>query len=399
MSDYRVWIRFIVERVITSVSGAAVSGCLLAGCISNTHPVYNVSQLAPLYMDDAVLTSEDVSARIPTPDLLAITPAMKDWVKTYGGNRRNQKQRLINLHESFRSKGMLGLQYDPFGDGTASEVFQRGTANCLAYANFFVAMAREAGLKARYHSLEVRPQWTRMGERIAVRLHVNVLVITRDGQQYMIDVDPLESRDITASRTLKDADGAALYHNNIAMTALAEDDLETAWLNGAKALQLSPNMGHLWVNMGAIYRMSNQYDSAEKSYFRALQLDTKDRSAMNNLVVLYDKMGRNKERNYWRERVERYRASNPYYYAWLGDKAGEAGDLQQALGYYEQALALRPDDSGLLHSVGILHYKLDDFDNATVYIERAIDEASLKADVDTYRFHLEAARREQIAVH
>ncbi len=120
---------------------------------------------------------------------------------------------------------------------------------------------------------------------------------------------------------------------------------------------------------------------------------------MNNLVVLYDKMGRDEERNYWVERVERYRTSNPYYHAWLGDKAGAAGDLQQALGHYEQALVLRPDDSRLLYSVGIIHYKLDDFDSATVYIERAIEQAKLRTDVDAYRLHLEVVRREQLAAH
>ena len=399
MTDHSILTKFVLGRLPTISGGVALALCLLGGCASSGPPAYTVAELSPLYLDDTVLTFEDVSARTSTPDLLATTPAMNDWVRTYGGNRTNEKQRLVNLHQSVKSESMLGMQYDPFGDGTASEVFHRRTANCLAYANFFVAMAREAGLNARYQWLEVRPQWTRMGERVAVRLHVNVLVITRDGQQYMVDIDPLESRDITGSRTLKDADGAALYHNNIAMTALAEEDLETAWLNGAKALQLSPGMGHLWVNMGAIYRMSDQYDAAEKSYFRALQLDSQDRSAMNNLVVLYDKMGREEEHSYWVERVERYRTSNPYYHAWLGDKAGEAGDLGQALSHYKQALALRPDDSRLLYSVGIIHYKLDDFDSATAYIERAITEAKLRKDVDAYRLHLEAVRREQFAAH
>jgi Flp pilus assembly protein TadD len=236
-----------------------------------------------------------------------------------------------------------------------------------------------------------------MGERVAVRLHVNVLVTTRDGQQYMVDIDPLQSRNITGSRTLTDAEGASLYHNNIAMTALAEEDLGTAWLHGVKALQLSPDMGHLWVNIGAIYRMSEQYDAAEKSYFRALQLDSDDRSAMNNLVVLYDKMGREEEHSYWVERVERYRTTNPYYHAWLGDKAGEEGDLQEALQHYERALALRPDDSKLLYAVGIIYYRLDDFDSATGYIQAAIGKAKLRADVDAYKFHLETVRKEQLA--
>src|SRR5690606_6007132 len=117
----------------------------------------------------------------------------------------------------------------------------------------------------------------------------------------------------------------------LAMEALATGELAAAWRQGVRALQFSPDMGQLWVNLGAIYRAAGQDGPAERSYFRALQLDEGDRSAMNNLLVLYQHQGREDEQAYWAARVARYRENNPYYHAWLGDQAGEAGDWDAAL--------------------------------------------------------------------
>ena len=151
------------------------------------------------------------------------------------------------------------MRYDPEAGGTARDAFHRGTANCLSYASLFVALAREAGLDADYQWLEVSPRWMRDGERVTVRLHVNVLVKLGQGEQFMVDIDPLESRDIAGSRQISDTDALALYHSNIAMNALADEHTEEAWLQAVRALQLSPGTAHLWVNLGAVYRFNGQH--------------------------------------------------------------------------------------------------------------------------------------------
>ena len=338
-----------------------------------------------------------MAARAPTPDLLATDQDMRDFVQLYSGAVRNNRQRLMMLHRAVKGAGTLNLQYDPSADGTAREVFRRGSANCLSYANLFVALAREAGLDAGYQWLEVRPQWTRMGERVMVRLHVNVVVKLGDGGQYMVDIDPLPSRDIAGTQQISDRDAQALYHNNIAMEALADDHLEQAWLHTVRALQLSPRGSHLWVNLGAIYRLAGQHREAESSYLYALQLDPWDRSAMNNLVVLYGIEGRQEDLDYWEVRVGRYRDANPYYHAWLGDQAAQRDDWRGAVQHYEQALHLLPDDSRLLYAAGMIHYQMDELAAASSYIKRAIKTATLRSDIETYQLQLDTVQAEQLA--
>ena len=66
------------------------------------------------------------------------------------------------------------------------------------------------------------------------------------------------------------------------------------------ALQLSPQMSHLWVNLGVVYRRADQHQAAEAAYLHALEVDSFDRSAMNNLMVLYDLLDREEEYLYWK---------------------------------------------------------------------------------------------------
>lgn len=377
--------------------GLVAVGAGLLACAGNPTGSHSVRDLAPLQLEGRSVAVEEVAARAPTPDLLALDPAMRDFVQRYTAGVQSSRQRLMMLHRAVIGAGTLDLQYDPLAEGSAREVFHRGSANCLSYANMFIALAREAGLDADYQWLEVRPQWTLLGERVLVRRHVNVLVDLGGGGQYMVDIDPLPTRDIAGTRQISDADAQALYHSNIAMDALADEELELAWLQAVRALQLSPKTSHLWVNLGAIYRRAGQHREAESSYLYALQLAPRERSAMNNLVVLYGIEGRHEEQAYWEERVAQYRDANPYYHAWLGDQAADSGDWQQALQHYQSARSLLPEDSRLLYATGQIHYRMQDLAGASDYLRRAIEAATLRSDIERYQRQLDEVEQRQLA--
>lgn len=368
-----------------------------AACASGPRPTAVVAQLTPLQLPEKSLVVAEVAASTPTPGLLQLDQEMRDFVARYAPPRGGARQRLLSLHEAVKGPGALALQYLPDADGTASQAFHAATANCLSYAHLFVALAREAGLEANYQWLEMRPQWTRLGERVAVRLHVNVVVRMPSGEKFMVDIDPLESRYVAASRLLQDRDAAALHHNNIAMAALAEGWLEPAWRHSVRALQLSAGLAPLWVNLGAVYRHAGQFAEAEKAWLQALELDAGHSSAMNNLVLLYDQLGREQELTFWRNRIERYRAATPYYHAWQGDQAAEAEDWENALVHYRRALKLAPRDNHLLYATGIIHFRLRQYEAAERLLQQAIAAATLVADIGHYRTQLRSVQRQQLA--
>lgn len=349
--------------------------------------------LPPLHWEDRVVGVAAVAARAPTPDLLAVDGDMRDFVERYTRGLPRGRARLLALHRAVRGPASLGIDYDPAAEGTAREVFHRRSANCLSYASLFVALAREAGLRANYQWLRTRPQWTLQGERVTVRLHVNVMVAAPHGDGFMVDIDPVPTRDVAGTRRISDRDAQALYHSNIAMNALAEGAVELAWVHSVRALQLSPGVPHLWVNLGAVYRYAGQLRAAEQNYLHALRLDSQNDSAMNNLVVLYGLQGREAERAHWEARVAEYRQANPYYHAWLGDRAAREREWRQARDYYARAVELLPDDSRLLYALGLAHYELDQPGQASGFIRRAIEQATLRSDIAAYETQLREVER------
>jgi Flp pilus assembly protein TadD/uncharacterized protein YceK len=369
---------------------------LLSAC-SSVPSVFDPAAVAPLqYAGQAFIPAEALAGEA-APDLLALDDEMREFVATYTGGIRNQRSRLMALHTAVVSPATLHVQYDPFADGSARQAFQRGTANCLSFANLFVAMAREAGLDARYQWIDLRPQWQRFGGRVALRLHVNVVVRSRNGEEFMVDIDPLRRHEMAGSHPLTDAEARALYHSNRAIAALSREEVVEAWTEALRALDLAPDMSHLWVNLGAIYRHAGQYTAAESAYFRALAEDNRDPSAMNNLVVLYEVTGRSDKQTYWVDRLTRHREQNPYHHAHLGDVAARENDWERAHRHYSEAVALQPDDSELIYGLAITEHRRGNFAAAERLILRAISKASFDVDQRSYRIQLESLKEERAA--
>jgi Tfp pilus assembly protein PilF len=358
------------DRCRTVVAVALITALLVA-CTSTNYSARPLTDIAPLQLRDHSITALQVQERVTTPDLLAVDQEMREFVQHHTAGVSQRRERLMALHRAIRFAASLGIDYDPLAEGTARETFHRRSANCLAYATLFIALAREAGLRASYNWVEVRPQWSRQGERLLLRQHINALVSLSPVEQYMVDIEPLPSRDIVGSRKLSDAEAAALYHSNLAMAALGDDETEQAWLHAVRALQHSPDTAHLWVNLGVIYRANGQHRDAEHSYLHALELDSEEGTAMNNLVVLYGIEGRHTESEVWAGRLARHRDRNPFYHAGLGDQAAADGDWSRAVHHYERALALAPDDSRFLLALSHSKAQLGESATASDYRQQA----------------------------
>jgi hypothetical protein len=51
----------------------------------------------------------------------------------------------------------------------------------------------------------------------------------------------------------------------------------------------------------------------------------------------------------------------------------------------------------LLYTTGLIYYRLDQLQEASTYINRAIATATLYSDINTYKLQLDAVRRKQLA--
>lgn len=370
---------------------------LLAACSHAPVTRSDLAALQPLHYQNTTYSPQAALQEAGSTDLLALTPEMKQFADRYIRVGNNDLMRLRLLHRSLRSSGMVGIEYDPHADGTAAQAFESGQANCLSYAHLFVALARYLGLRVRFQSLSLRPEWSRHGDRVALRQHVNVVVILRGNEKYMVDIDPVQRARVTKVEELTDEQAHALHDNNLAMTLLLRGELAGAWSHAVQALGQSPDTDYLWVNLGAIYRMAGQDAAAEQSYYTALHINPNSNPAMNNLMVLYDNRGEIEKAQLWEERVESHRKRNPYYYAHLAEVAWNEGHLEAALAYYMQALSRKKDDADLYFRVGKLYMSMNQPENGVRYVELAIKHARLVGEREAYEAYLDGINRDALA--
>ena len=387
-------LRALLWTLLRALLPLAVTG--LAACAALDKRAIDERDVPPLHVAGARYTLADARAR-PSPEVLALNDEMRDFVRRYTRDASNGYSALQSLHMAIKSPGGLAMRYEPFADGDARDAFNRGAANCLSYAHLFIALAREAGLKARYQWMELRPEWHRVGQRVFVRLHVNVQVKTRDANEYMVDIDPLSRSALVGARLMSDAEGLALYHNNQAIRALSDDRPAEAWLHVVKGLEAAPRLSPLWVNLGAIYRYTAQYAEAERAYLKALEVDGGERSAMNNLVYLYGQQQRKREAAYWLDRLSRHRERNPYYHASLGDRAMQEQDWDTAYKHYRKARGLQPEDGRLIYNLGLAEHYRGNARMAEKLIAQAIEKAPFRVEKERYRVHFDSIRRQRAA--
>lgn len=374
------------------VACLTVTGC--AG-VANTSPA--LGSLEPLRVGEQHLRVDQVNHRPSSAEVLALDDDMRAFVAKYGSQKLGRRERLLSLHEALRNPAMLPITYDADANGTAAEVFHSGRANCLSYAHLFVALTRAAGLQTQYHWMDVRPRWNRLGDHLAVELHVNILIHLSAREKLVADIDPLQPWQLTGSKKLSDTDALALHHNNIAMAALIDNDLESAWVNLLDALRLNPRISFLWSNLGALYRHSGQLKAAENSYLKALQLDAANHSAMYNLALVFGELGLTAKQAYWQGRIAKYQAGNPFYHAYLGDLAAGQGDLAAAINHYSTAVALQPGNSALLYSAASVYLKIGNLHAAERFFASAMESAALASDKAVYAAKLQDVRQQRMS--
>ena len=365
---------------------ACLAAMLLGACAHSPRNLPAVETLPPLHTPEGTLVAEAAISQTSTPDMLVMSDEMKEFVDRYVSG--TQRQRLLSLHRGLLSPAMAGISYDASADGTAAEVFHSGEANCLSYAHLFVAMARYAGLDARYLSTTLRPEWSRHGAQIALRRHVNVTVRLRNGEQYVVDIDPVSRERIASADVLDDEQAIALYHGNMAMDALLDKNLESAYAQALKAISLGEDLDYLWVNLGIVYRRAGQDAAAESLYRTALEINPQSRTAMNNMAVLYNTRGDVEQARVWEQRVMKRREQNPYYHYYLGEQAEEQGELEMALGHYLEAIALKRTESEFYFRTARLYLELQDREASRQYIEQAIEHSRLVGEREEYRAFL-----------
>jgi len=313
------------------------------------------------------------AVQVDDVDILAVSPEMEAFLDRYITRYGEPRTRLDLLVRSVMLSGHMGFEYDERRTLTASETFATRTGNCVAFSNMIIALAREAGLNARYQEVFLRPVWSdHLEDTVLLVKHVNVVV--KSGQfSWSVDVSGVEIRSTDRRRLIDDAYAKALFLNNLAVDNLLKNDLPTAYAYMLKAIEASPEVVDPWVNLGVLYGRNEQLDDAAIAFLQALRIDPGDYSAMSNLYEVYLEQGNLELAAELGPRVERYRRNNPYYLLRLSDEALALHQYEESADLLRKAIKKKKDDHKLYFALAKTQYLSGERSAAQSSLQRARD--------------------------
>jgi Flp pilus assembly protein TadD len=319
---------------------------------------------------------------IENVDFLGVSAPMKRFIRNYASEDMANGRKAWNLAYATLNPVLLNFDYDSSLTLTAADTFDRRTGNCLGFSSMFIAMAREAGLKAWFQEVKIPPEWTNVNETLLVSMHVNA-VVQGARSDYVVDVTGAKRAEWEQIRKLSDAEAEAQYYNNHGADALVKNDLARAFAYLVKAIRIAPDTSYIWSNLGVVYMRNSQVEDAQQAYDTALEINPAETVALNNLHRIYVEEGDLVRAEKVKSRVERHRRRNPYY---LHHRSVLAVGEQR----YEDAIELLNRAIKINSAVYKFHYALarslflsGDNESAQRSLDRAIQLAPPDGKLDT----------------
>jgi tetratricopeptide (TPR) repeat protein len=282
---------------------------------------------------------------ISIDDAFALDDEMQEFVRQIRDVGGDSSMKVIHLLQAMKQRGLFSLEYNEALTHTVSGTFHEHRGNCLSFTMLFIALAREAGLHARYQLVDVPPQWNLDSDLVVIANHVNAVINSRTDKDFVIDFNKANFHGDFVTHKIDDAYAAALFYTNLGAEAMLRRDYPESFTLLREAVHARADVAPPWVNLGVLYGRQGLYDYAEAAYLRALQIAPQERSALANLAGIYEAMGDTERAAEYRERVRRYQDINPYYHYARAQKAYREALYEDTLAELRRAIRLRSDES------------------------------------------------------
>jgi Flp pilus assembly protein TadD len=320
---------------------------------------------------------DELAMAKPEVELLALDSEMRDFLSDHVPGNLHSRQKTRLLIESFFSGEGIDIQYDNIKTHTAIETFHRESGNCLSFTSLFVAMAREAGIKATFQEVETPPVWNNMGELYIYNRHINALVEYRTGPPQVVDFDIANFDENFPRKKISDRAALAQYHNNMSVHWMLKEDPTQALAHQRQSLVLAPQASYMWANLGALYSRFNYPDFAEAAYLQALQINSNEYVAISNLARFYRGHNEVERAQYYADRALRFRRKNPYYLYSEAQRNYELANYDEALVDLRRAIRLDDGEHNFHRLLGLVQLEMGQVEEAQISFEQA---ATLNAE-------------------
>jgi Flp pilus assembly protein TadD len=309
-------------------------------------------------------------APLPAIDPFAPDDDMRGFVARHVDPRASRSTRLRQLVDALTGPEAPRIEYGA-RTFSAGEAYRRREANCLSFTGMFVALAREAGLEARFQEVDVPPDWNRNGASFVLNRHVNALVSDGTGRGRVVDFDMADFRASYDRRPVSDARAMAHYHGNLGVERLQAGESLEALRHFRRAIELDSQFAPAWVNLGTLYQRAGEPRWAASAWHHALEVSPAETVALSNLERLYRAEGRIELAQQLHRRAERHRMGNPYYRLFLAQAALGEGDYTRAIGHLRFAVREKPEEDRFAALLGLSYLRAGDPRQAERWLEQA----------------------------
>lgn len=319
---------------------------------------------------------------------LVITDEMRAFVEPDIAKVKNERAR---VHALIRKLAVEGYYSDTYVDGltqSAAATFTSKKGNCLSYTHMFIALARAAGLDARYELVNAPPTYI-ANEGVLVHLvhiRLRVLLPSRLYRERYVSIDfNRHSVKEFQGRVVSDQFARSLHYANDAVEYWRSGDNNLAFAYIGHAIKLAPKHPDHWVNLATFYKRLGLSEEALQINRYALSLDKSHVVALAGIL----EHAQGAEFVRLKTKVERRRAKNPYYQFALAQRAFEYSQMAEALFFIDRSLALERRNHRFFELKGSILKSLNNYEEAYSSYENALNFAKTPAEKQRYQRELD----------
>jgi Flp pilus assembly protein TadD len=203
-------------------------------------------------------------------------------------------------------------------------------------------MSRSLGIETVLLEVQRDPEIDRQDSLVVVNRHV-AAAYSSGPQMAIFDFFLSSDAPVIGREVIDDVFASAIHHNNLGGVALRENRLDVALKNFEITTTLAPTWPSGWVNLGVARIHEDDVPGALAAYGRALEIDPRNSSALNNLSILYGRLGRYNDARLALTEAAR-RGKSPFVLVALADAEMLSGRLEEARKYLRRAKRLDPDE-------------------------------------------------------
>ncbi len=364
---------------------------VLSGCMTKPYKlIYTEDELVAQLQKR--LGEETISETIVP---FYLTDEIKEYARETTAPYRYESHKVNALVRAIISRKNLDVKYNEYKSLNAIEVFVEGEANCIAYTNLFIGMARAVELPVFYVDVTQVSKLKREGELVinsghicaGIKLNNKITLIDfadhpRVGYKFYKVIDDLEAlADFINSR-------GVIVSNQLDLSSQDPDSqIDIDFYKSA--IKVKPTFAKAFNNLGIAYQRRRLYDLAIAQYNKAILFDPKLSAPYSNTGNVYYLLGEYDKAIENLKKAIKLKKKNPYTHYALGLVYYYKKDYPKAIKEFRAAIKLNAEYAEPHNLLGMVYFQQGRYKTAIVEVQKALqidpDLSQAKSNLKKYQ--------------